>query len=387
MNARSSQHSSKEAAAIADLAQALRVAGWHLERSAVGIDILARQSDGRRVVIEVKGMAARAAAASVRAQLASALLVARARAAKLGAEGVPIVAVPALSDRAIADLESFIADVAPGQSWGAVDARGRWHLVGSALSGLEPPAPDRALAKVDDARREAPPANPFSDLGQWMLKVLLAPRVRHLQLFGSERLPNIRGVLDLASRAKVAPSKASAQVAALQRAGYLERSRRELRLVRVPELLESWRHAANAVVQDVPARFALPAAEPAKRLDKVLGEHGEAAKGERLCLGLFSAAAKHDAPFVRGAPRHLYAEAHSDDDLRKLGLVAADSASADLNLRIARFPEAVFRGARPIDGVPSADLLQCWLDLRGHPARGAELADEIAEQLELGKVE
>lgn len=92
-----------------------------------------------------------------------------------------------------------------------------------------------------------------------------------------------------------------------------------------------------------------------------------APKGSRPCLGLFTAAAKHEAPFVRGARLHLYAVRHSDDALRRLGLIVADRASADLSPRIPHLSEADFRGARLIDGVLVADLLQCGLDLYGHP--------------------
>jgi len=119
----------------------------------------------------------------------------------------------------------------------------------------------------------------------------------------------------------------------------------------------------------------------------MLRNHVGAPKGSRPCLGLFTAAAKHEAPFVRGARLHLYAVRHSDDALRRLGLIVADRASADLSPRIPHLSEADFRGARLIDGVLVADLLQVWARPLRPSARGAELAGEIAHHLELGELE
>jgi hypothetical protein len=50
----------------------------------------------------------------------------------------------------------------------------------------------------------------------------------------------------------------------------------------------------------------------------------------------------------------------------------------------ARVPDArrsVFRGAVVRDGVPASDILQVWLDVSAHPARGSEQADEIQKRI------
>ena len=49
-------------------------------------------------------------------------------------------------------------------------------------------------------------------------------------------------------------------------------------------------------------------------------------------------------------------------------------ASTDRLPRLARWPESLFRAAVSVDGVPVADVLQCWLDVPGEPARGEEQA-------------
>ena len=52
----------------------------------------------------------------------------------------------------------------------------------------------------------------------------------------------------------------------------------------------------------------------------------------------------------------------------------ADGQQPDLLLPVARWPESLFRAAVDVKGVPVADVVQCWLDVSGGPARGAEQA-------------
>lgn len=376
---------------LADLAKGFERLGWQVERPEEGHNLHCR-SGPRGLVVELRVLRGRIPLAGLRASLADAVLVSGARATRLRAEPVAVVAADALSDRAIAELEGYMGEVAPGIAWGAMDARGRWHFVGEGLASLSPSPGGLALggsaALSRDSRPDPPPYNPFSDLGQWMLKVLLAPRLPQLRLLEDQPAASIRGVIDLARRASVSPSRASVLVAELQRRGHIERWRRELRLVRLADLLDDWRHAANALVLDVPVRFALPTHDPAKRLERVLAEHARSAVEPRACLGLYSAAGKHGVSFVRGAPIHAYIESPAAEHLSPLGLVRSEhSVEAELHARIPRFRESVFRGASLVDRVPAADLLQCWLDVSAHPARGGEQASEIAELLCLESLE
>jgi hypothetical protein len=50
-------------------------------------------------------------------------------------------------------------------------------------------------------------------------------------------------------------------------------------------------------------------------------------------------------------------------------------------VRIPENPEAVFRAAVERDGVPVSDILQVWLDVSNHPARGKAQADEIRKKV------
>jgi len=50
-------------------------------------------------------------------------------------------------------------------------------------------------------------------------------------------------------------------------------------------------------------------------------------------------------------------------------------------VRVARWPESVFRGAVSVGGVPVADVIQCWLDVSAEPGRGAEQAAFIWQRV------
>ena len=55
--------------------------------------------------------------------------------------------------------------------------------------------------------------------------------------------------------------------------------------------------------------------------------------------------------------------------------------SPDVYVRVPAFRESVFRAAVVRDGVPVADILQVWLDVRSHPARGEAQAKEIRHRV------
>jgi hypothetical protein len=49
----------------------------------------------------------------------------------------------------------------------------------------------------------------------------------------------------------------------------------------------------------------------------------------------------------------------------------------DAYVRVPTFHESVFRASVLREGVRVADILQVWLDVSAHPARGAAQAEEI----------
>ena len=98
----------------------------------------------------------------------------------------------------------------------------------------------------------------------------------------------------------------------------------------------------------------------------------------RLCLGLFEAAEALGIGFVRGAQPYIYVERLNGDVLKDLGLSEnAEEQGADIYVRIPGNRESVFRGLVQKNGLPISDILQVWLDVGQHPARGKEQAELI----------
>jgi hypothetical protein len=75
---------------------------------------------------------------------------------------------------------------------------------------------------------------------------------------------------------------------------------------------------------------------------------------------------------------HVYVRRPEPQLLERLGLAVAERGRAgDVVVRVARWPESLFRAAVRVHRVPVADVIQCWLDVASHPARGAEQAEFI----------
>ncbi len=166
----------------------------------------------------------------------------------------------------------------------------------------------------------------------------------------------------------------------------------------MPSLLEAWRGATRRPALELPTRWILKPRDPQKAISDLARGHVEHlerhvtveehegflehslqwGRGPRLCLGLFAACDALGLGFVRGVPRHIYVERWDAELLRKFGLAPAEGADRiDVVLRRPRFPEAVFRAAVRRDGVPVSDVLQAWLDVGDHPARGQEQAEHL----------
>jgi hypothetical protein len=93
---------------------------------------------------------------------------------------------------------------------------------------------------------------------------------------------------------------------------------------------------------------------------------------------LFEAAEALGIGFVRGAKPYIYVERLNGDVLKDLGLSEnAEEQDADIYVRLPGNRESVFRGVVEKSGLPVSDIIQVWLDVGEHPARGKEQADII----------
>ncbi|EOH6072771.1 RpiR family transcriptional regulator [Burkholderia cenocepacia] len=208
----------------------------------------------------------------------------------------------------------------------------------------------------------------FSDRAQWMLKLLLAPEIP-VTLLTAQR-EHYRTATDLARAAGVSTMTASRFVNALTQKGFLDRSSPYMKLVMRRKLAELWKAVYKNQSDPVPAKFLVPG--PSRLLtDKLLQRH------QQSLLGLFAAADALALGHVHGIPPYVYVE----DMVEASGWKELRSARAgekpDILLQQIRFPQSIRNGAVRRDGVQVTDILQVWLDVSAHPARGAEQAAEL----------
>jgi len=213
----------------------------------------------------------------------------------------------------------------------------------------------------------------FSDLNQWMLKVLVAPELPDALL--SAPRGQYRNASQLARAANVSVMSAFRFVQQLQHEGYLHESAPYLSLVRREDLLRRWQALSVRSVREVPMRFVLPGDGQAQ-LRRMLGSG-------RACLALFAAADALQLGFVAGVPPYVYVQRIRPANLTawKNLRACAPGESPDLIVRQAPAPQSVFRGMVRPGGMAACDVLQVWVDVAAHPSRGREQADLIRKRV------
>ena len=170
-----------------------------------------------------------------------------------GASPLAVLVAPRLPERAIEDLLEYGARVAPNVAVGVMDLEGRVEMRGPGLEALKAVPAGPPLLKSAALPRQ--PFDLFSDLNQWMLKVLLAPRVP-LPLLSAPRAP-LASAASLAAAAHVSAPSAFRLLRHLSENGWIDEVA-PLRLVRIPELLRRWRAAAERPSRELRMRWLLP---------------------------------------------------------------------------------------------------------------------------------
>ena len=301
--------------------------------------------------------------------LAQAVLQA-ARRAERGAVPLAVVGAPRVAPHAARQVLDFAREYAPRTAVGVVDFEGFRAFQGPHLEQLDARLPERP-AGAEPPRREA--GHLFSDLNQWMLKVLLAPELPEEML--SAPRGQYRNASQLAHAADVSVMSAFRFVRRLRDEGYLHESAPHLRIVRRDHLFHRWQASALRSPEEAPMRFVLPVDAKAQ-LRTVLA-------GSRACLALYAAADALKLGHVEGLPPHVYvgriraADGSSPRSLRP----CAPGEVPHVIFRRALTPRSVFRGMVRPAGVPACDVLQVWLDVAADPARGRQQADLIRRRV------
>jgi hypothetical protein len=370
---------------LALLADLFRQDGWRVKASPrfgqKEADLLVSRLDSRYVV-ELK-VASEGRRDRLVPLLAQAILQARAiaQASLQPAAPLAVIAAPVVSPSIISSLENFLEENAPDAAIGVFDREGFRLFVGPGLEGLNAPAPSRVRRQ-----QHVPPESSylFSDLNQWMLKVLLAPLVS-VELLRAPRR-QYRNASELAEAAEVSAMSAFRFVRQLRQEGFLDNESEILHLVRREELMHRWQAAHLRSAPELPLRWIIPVKNerqlPAALNSYMVHSGVKRQPAPRACLSLFAAAESLGFGFVHGVPPYFYLENLDREVLQRMGLSPERAEPApDVYVRVPVFRQSVFRGAVERKGVPVADILQVWLDVGSHPARGAAQAEQIRRRV------
>lgn len=366
--------SKREHRAQSLLARIFEEAGWRVQRQPKRqrcLDFIVRHPDGVAYVVEVK--AAVEGRADRLVPLFSQAVLQSLHSAGPNAAPLAVVAAPRISQGAAKEILKFAEQYAPEAAAGIIDFEGLRLFRGPHLDGLSADVLHKSRAQ----KSPRVSGNLFSDLNQWMLKVLLASEVPE-HLLSAPR-GQYRNASELARAANVSVMSAFRFVQQLQDNGFLSESGSYLNVVRRDDLFRRWQSSAVRSVKEVPMRFLLKG-DPRAQLRRMLNS-------SRACLALFAAAEALKLGFVEGVPPYVYVERLGPASLKtwKFLRPCEPHERPDIILRQAPAPQSVFRGLVRPDDMASCDILQVWVDVSLHPSRGREQADLIRSRV-LGKV-
>lgn len=386
---------SKESGAILErrIEEAFCQAGWKVQReSEIGghrPDLLAWRRD-RAYVVEIK-IGPEGRRDRLLPLLALAILQVQQYARHSPKPVVPLAIVGArrVSESLVDDVRRFAQEYAPGVAVGLIDLEGFQWFHGPGLESMNTRR-ERTAKRLHLGTPE-PTTHLFSDLNQWMLKVLLAPQVKPALLAAPRG--EYRNASELASAACVSVMSAFRFIRQLLIEGFLDEADSPIKLVRLEELLRRWQAANLRPAREVGVRWVIRG-DPAQQIHYALraeahGQDAHLSKSSRnrantirSCLALFAAADAHGFGLVHGVAPHICLERLDTSALQSMGLsVETQSTSPDVYVRVPATRESVFRGAVIRNGMRVCDLLQVWLDTSAYPARGQEQSEIIYQRM------
>lgn len=377
------------------LADVFRRAHWRVRLRPLGGGLrpdMIVEGGGKRFLIEMK-RSSEGRGDRLIPLLSQAILQAQAVVRQFPEPVVPLAVVAAerVPQSVAEQVKQFAAQFAPDTGVGIIDSHGLRAFAGHGLEVLDA-RPSRPVRSGLASPQRLP--HLFSDLNQWLLKILLGQSIPQSLL--SVPRAEFRNATQLAAAAQVSVMSASRFVRQLAREALLDDRGGHLEIVRVEHLLGRWAAANQQALREIPVRWVIRK-EPhqllaavksyaleadAASLSRSKPRFGRIARAQPRCaIGLFAAADVLGLGFVHGVPPHIYLERLDLDVLRQLGLSLEDAdRRADAYICLPANREAVFRAAVRRGGLPVSDVLQVWLDVSGHPARGRGQADEIRKR-------
>jgi hypothetical protein len=378
------------------LAKLIHRAGWQVKSPSKsedsGVDLVVRHGN-KAYLFQIKA-ASEARKDRALPLISQAILEVRRAASRFPGNAIPVAVFAAnhVSMSLVEQIEQFAAHNAPDVAIGIIDAGGFRRFSGHGLEAFNAKrSSPRAMGSVQNG---SPSGNLFSDLNQWMLKVLLSENIPESLL--SAPRGHYENASQLADAAGVSVMSAFRFVRQLSHDGFLE-ERGVLRLVQVEDLLERWL-ASQKRVREIPVRWILRGQKDnvhsvvRSYVSKMRSRPSRSKRAQagplrkelpRICVAMFEAAEMLGFKFVHGVPPHFYMEYLDPAVLQELGLSMQNGNDkvADAYIRIPENPESIFRAAVERDGLPVSDVLQVWLDVSHHPARGKAQADVIRKKV------
>jgi hypothetical protein len=336
--------------------------------------------NGTCYAVETKSMALYRSA-EFRAMIGDAIL--RFQASKAAGQLLLAVRFGRMGGRAESDLLEYAKSYAPDLCWLLLPDRGDavLHLAGQGRVVI----PNDTSAGSDSVTQQAGGARGlFSPKSQWLWKLLLMPGIDSRYWSGCESRP--RSVSELVMCSGVSQPAVSSFLSRAERLGFLKRDAGRLTVINHRELLEDWMYASKHMRRQILGVRPLYG-EPSE--EELLRQLREYCSRERLDNGVSPVVvSSHLACRLLGLGRSNQRVAQLrvagrpvPEVMEALDLVPAAEGQAVLEMVADGLSDSAHRGCVRVDGVPVADALQCFLDVRLSHARGYEQSEYIYERV------
>jgi hypothetical protein len=223
----------------------------------------------------------------------------------------------------------------------------------------------------------------FSDLDQWLIKVLLLSPLDIAPQFWGGPKGYAENAFQLSKLAGVSQMPANLWAQAMESSGYLKRiGRKNMIPLRIEALIEEWigryRFSDNNI-------YPFRSMFRVSNYDAFIGELFEDIRLNSEELGELGIAAHlacklHEVKHSSAKSIHIYCREDIHNVARILKLVPSEEErKADLFLVEPKYPKSVFGAVLKKKEIPVCDILQCYLDLYYLPDRGREQAAIVYE--------
>lgn len=343
----------------------LKQKGW----SELGSKGFAARLGRKSLLVEVKELS-QLRIQDLVGQLAAGAVQAGHRVGAKGAQPVVVVVASTAGSKAFGAAERFMQRYLPEMGWAVLSRSGRRRVCIPSLDLDE----EQRGALPSPAPGPRPNRRMFSDLSQWLIKLLLLPGLKK-PLWTGPQGP-YRTAADLQQAANVSLDKVYKFLRLMEGADFLRRTNSGLKLVRVPDLIELWfAQERLRPAPRLPVRSLFGSQPDPKRLTAKIDE-------ERLgVLGGFSACKALGVLHAAVDSVDVHVSGPMDDYLKRFDLERCDERDAQLHLLQSRSPQSVLRASGAKGRIRVVDVFQAALDVVALPARGLEQAEHIVEQV------